>query len=259
MEALIKIEEQNGKQAVSARELHAFLESKQEFTHWFKDRIEKFDLVENQDYCLLDKIIMQKGRGGHNRLEYSLSIDAAKELSMVEGNEKGKQARRYFIETEKAYKNDMSKGMLGFQIPQTYSQALRALADSEEGNERLMIQNKEKEAIIKDQEPRVLFAKAVETSDTSILVADLAKILKQNGCDTGQNRMFEYMRSNGYLCTRGEHANHPSQRAMDMGLFEIKETSITKPNGTVLVSFTPKVTGKGQTYFVNKFLKKETV
>lgn len=98
---LIKVREQNGKQAVSARELHQFLESKQDFSNWIKNRIEKYGLVENQDYSLLNNFIEQTGRGGHNRIEYALTIDAAKELAMVEGNEKGKQARQYFIDCEK--------------------------------------------------------------------------------------------------------------------------------------------------------------
>lgn len=103
--ALIPITENNGKRAVSARDLHAFLESKQEFANWIKNRIEKYDLVENEDYVLLDNFIKQTGRGGHNRIEYVLTIDAAKELSMVEGNEKGKMARRYFIACEKELQN----------------------------------------------------------------------------------------------------------------------------------------------------------
>jgi phage anti-repressor protein len=103
----IQIVEQNGEQAVSARELHTFLGSKQEFSNWIKNRIEKYDLVENQDYEVFDKFIKNPS-GGRPLTEYALSIDCAKELSMVEGNEKGKQARRYFIEAEKALKYVLS-------------------------------------------------------------------------------------------------------------------------------------------------------
>ena len=107
MEELIKITESNGKKAVNARDLHEFLESKKDFSSWIKDRIERYDFVENEDYVvLLPKVGEQTGRGGHNKIEYALSMDAAKELSMVEGNEKGKQARRYFIECEKALKEN---------------------------------------------------------------------------------------------------------------------------------------------------------
>lgn len=101
MNELIKITEQNGKKAVSARELHEFLESKQEFANWIKNRIDKCDLIENLDYQVFDNFV-KKPNGGRPLTEYALSVDAAKELSMVEGNEKGKQARRYFIACEKA-------------------------------------------------------------------------------------------------------------------------------------------------------------
>lgn len=103
--------------------------------------------------------------------------------------------------------------------------------------------------------PRVRFAEAVETSTRSCLVAELAKIVTQNGYEIGQNRLFKWLRGQGYLGKTGEHHNMPTQRAMEMGLFEVKKTTITKPDGTVLVSTTPKVTGKGQVYFVNKLLK----
>jgi len=101
MNELIKIQQHNNKSVVSARELHFFLESKQEFANWIKNRISKYGLIENQDYVLIDKVI--KNQTGRPIIEYALTIDAAKELSMVEGNAKGKQARQYFIETEKKY------------------------------------------------------------------------------------------------------------------------------------------------------------
>ncbi|HJC79411.1 MAG TPA: phage antirepressor KilAC domain-containing protein [Candidatus Alistipes merdipullorum] len=102
--------------------------------------------------------------------------------------------------------------------------------------------------------PKARFADAVATSAHSCLIGELAKILRQNGVDIGQNRLFEWLRRNGYLCSRGEYYNQPTQRAVEMGLLEVKKTSITKPDGSVLVSTTTKVTGKGQIYFVNKFL-----
>lgn len=109
----------------------------------------------------------------------------------------------------------------------------------------------------KENAPKVLFANAVTTSQRSCLVAELAKILQQNGVNIGQNRLFAWMRENGYLCSKGQYYNQPTQKAMELGLFELKQTSITKPDGTVLVTTTTKVTGKGQVYFVNKFLGKD--
>jgi prophage antirepressor-like protein len=107
--------------------------------------------------------------------------------------------------------------------------------------------------------PKALFADAVATSDSSILVSELAKILKQNGIEMGQNRLFIWLRKHGYLCSKGEYYNHPSQKAMECGLFELKKTSISKPDGSVFVTCTTKVTGKGQIYFVNKFIQTDAI
>lgn len=119
----------------------------------------------------------------------------------------------------------------------------------EERERRAMLEAKNAEMA-----PKALFADAVAASHTSILVGELAKILRQNGVNMGQNRLFEWMREEGWLMKRGSWRNMPTQRAMDMGLFEIKETSITHSDGHVTVSKTPKVTGKGQQYFVNLFV-----
>ena len=116
MEELIKIEKrEDGTQAVSARELHAFLEIKSKFSDWFKNRVSKYGFIENQDFASLSRNLENGGR----EIEYALSLDTAKELAMVEGNSKGKQARQYFIEAEKQLRKR--------ELPQTYSQALRQL------------------------------------------------------------------------------------------------------------------------------------
>lgn len=115
----------------------------------------------------------------------------------------------------------------------------------------------EVESKIQQDAPKVLFADAVSTSQRSCLIAELAKILQQNGVNIGQNRLFSWLRDNGYLCQKGQYYNQPTQKSMELGLFEIKQTTITKPDGTVLVTTTTKVTGKGQIYFVNKFLGKD--
>lgn len=103
--------------------------------------------------------------------------------------------------------------------------------------------------------PKVLFAKMVETAETSILIGDLAKFLKQNGINTGQNRLFEWMRGHGYLVKNGASRNMPTQRAMEMGLFEVKESTTANPDGTIRLHRTTKVTGKGQVYFIKRFLE----
>ena len=103
--------------------------------------------------------------------------------------------------------------------------------------------------------PKEIFADAVATSKTSILIGELAKILKQNGVEIGQNRLFAWLRNNGYLIRRkGTDYNMPTQSAMEMGLFEIKETVVSHSDGHTSINKTPKVTGKGQQYFINKFI-----
>lgn len=131
----------------------------------------------------------------------------------------------------------------------------RRLTASKERVQQLAGENSVLKAANEALTPKARFADAVEASTQSCLIGELAKILRQNGVDIGQNRLFEWLRRNGYLCSRGDYYNQPTQRAVEMGLFEVKKTSITKPDGSVIVTSTTKVTGKGQIYFVNKFLK----
>ena len=136
----------------------------------------------------------------------------------------------------------------GYQLPKDYPSALRALADA---TEKLLAVETENEA----NKPKVLFADAVSTAKTSILVGELAKLLKQNGIDIGQNRLFGWLRENGFLIRRnGTDFNMPTQKSMDLGLFEIKETVVSHADGHTSVNKPPKVTGKGQQYFVQRFL-----
>lgn len=128
--------------------------------------------------------------------------------------------------------------------------AIQALLNLKQERQK-RVEAEEKNKIL---QPKALFADAVSTSDRCCLVSELAKVLKQNGIDIGQNRLFGWLRNNGYLCSKGEYYNQPTQKAMEMGLFELKKTTINKPDGSILVSTTTKVTGKGQVYFVNKFL-----
>lgn len=135
----------------------------------------------------------------------------------------------------------------GFKIPQSYSEALKLAATQAE-----QIEQQQKQ--LQQQAPKVLFASAYETSEQSCLIGELAKVLKQNGINIGQNRLFEWLRQNGYLCTKGESRNQPTQTSMNLKLFEMKKRTINNPDGTIRVTLTPMVTAKGQIYFVNKFL-----
>lgn len=224
------------KQTVNARELHAFLDSKQDFSTWIKARITEYDFVEHQDFVLFHNF-MEKGRP---RIEYFITLDMAKELSMVERTAKGKQARQYFIDCEK-------RAQAVPQIPQTLSEALRLAADLAD----------EKAALLEEQQrnaPKVAFAEAVSNANDTILIRDLAKVLKQNGIDMGEKRLFAWLRANGYLTLQ----NMPMQRAMDMGLFWVSESVIALPDGD-RVRLTTRVTGKGQMYFLDKFKRMEMV
>lgn len=235
-DGLIKVyQNDRQEQIVNARELFVGLrgeETQTKFTDWISEKINKYGFAENIDFVSFSQ---KNEKGGRPTIEYALTLDTAKEIAMVENNEKGRKIRRYFIEVEKKARNI-------FEIPKTLPEALRKAAELAEQLEQ--------------QKPKVLFAESVETSKSSVLINELAKILKQNGYDIGQNRLFEKLRNEGYLIKQqGENWNLPTQRAMELGLFEVKKTVINKPDGALITRPTTKVTGKGQVYFVNKFLK----
>lgn len=240
MNALIPIREHDGAQAVSGRELHAFLEVGAEYAKWFS-RMAEYGLVEGKDFSS----ILTESTGGRRGTDHALTLDAAKEIAMIQRTDRGKQARAYFIEVEKRYRSGEQVG-----IPQSYADALRAHADEVERRQAL-------EAKAKADAPKVLFADSVSASGDVILVAQLANVLKQNGIDVGQNRLFERLRAEGYLCSAPGQRNRPTQRSMDMGLFEVAETTIQGSDGTPRLRFTPKVTGKGQQYFINRYSRQE--
>ncbi|WP_247928471.1 phage antirepressor KilAC domain-containing protein [Streptococcus mitis] len=223
---------------VSGRQLHEALGVKTKYADWFNRMIE-YGFTENQDFLLL-KNEQQTGRGGHNKVDHVIKLDMAKEIAMIQRTDKGKDVRQYFIQIEKDF-NSPEKIMA------------RALLMADKKVHKL-------EAQIEADKPKVLFADAVSASHTSILVGDLAKLISQNGYKIGGNRLFVWLRENGYLIKRkGSDWNMPTQRSMEMKLFEIKESTITHPDGHISVSKTVKVTGKGQQYFINKFLNEEAV
>lgn len=222
------------RQTVNARELHAFLEVKSRFNDWVKNRINECRFIENQDFVTLTKNLVSGGQ----QTEYFLTLDAAKHFAMLERNERGFEARQYFIDCEK-------RAQASPQIPQTLSEALRLAADLAD----------EKAALLAEQQrnaPKVAFAEAVANANDTILIRDLAKVLKQNGIDIGEKRLFAWLRASGYLTLQ----NMPMQRAMDMGLFWVSESVIALPDGD-RVRLTTRVTGKGQMYFLDKFKRME--
>lgn len=226
----------NHEPVVSGRQLHEVLDVKTKYADWFNRMID-YGFAENQDFLLL-KNEQQTGRGGHNRVDHIIKLDMAKEIAMIQRTERGKQVRQYFIQVEKDF-NSPEKIMA------------RALLMADKKVHQL-------EAKIEADRPKVLFAEAVSASHSSILVGELAKLLKQNGVDMGANRLFNWLRAHGYLIKRnGRDWNMPTQKSVEMGLIRVKETSITHADGHITVSKTPLVTGKGQQYFINKFLNQE--
>lgn len=233
---LIKVSVENDRPTVSARELHQFLEVDTPYRLWFP-RMAEYGFVEGTDYT---PYIFVHPQNHQEITDQQLTIDMAKEICMIQRTEKGKQARQYFIQLEKDW-NSPEKVM---------ARALR-LAD-----QKIQMLTER----IQADAPKVLFADAVAASETSILIGELAKLLKQNGVPIGQNKLFEWMRQNGYLIKRkGTDYNMPTQKSMELGLFFIKETTITHSDGHIVVTKTPKVSGRGQTYFVDKFLGRKMV
>lgn len=168
------------------------------------------------------------------------------------------------IESAKRFKHWITSEVIpsirktgSYNLPQTYADALRELANKAEEAERLALVNRKLEEQNLRMRPKEIFADAVATSKTSILVGELAKLITQNGVQIGQNRMFKWLRENGYLMSSGTSCNMPKQRYVEQGLFEIKESNIQNADGSVRITRTTKVTGKGQQYFINKFLKGE--
>lgn len=242
MKELLKINYEAEQPTVSARDLHEALEIKSKYADWFKN-MSAYGFVENMDYFTFSKNLENGGR----TIDHNISVDMAKQICMIQRSEKGKQYRQYFIDLEKAWNTP----------EQIFARALK-MADQK--IEKLKESNAGLLEDVERMKPKAIFADAVSASTSSILIGDLAKLLRQNGVDTGQKRLFEQLRNEGYLMKTGSSRNMPTQRYVADGLFQIKETVISNPDGSVRMTKTTKVTGKGQQYFLNKHLKnKEAV
>ena len=232
---LIKVEVKNDTQVVSARELYKGLEIAQRFSRWVSNNWSMFE--EGTDYVGCTLSTQQNQYGGIKELDdYAITIDMAKQLAMMVRSEKGKQYRKYFLELERKWNS-----------PEVVMK--RALEIANKKVEQLKLENQE-------MKPKALFADSVAASHTTILIGELAKILRGNGIDIGGNRLFRWMRDQGYLISRkGTDYNTPTQKSMDLGLFKIKESTVIHSDGSTSIRKTTKVTGKGQQYFINKFMK----
>jgi anti-repressor protein len=224
-------------QTVSARELHEQLHIGTRFNDWFP-RMCEYGFSEGSDFY---SKMSKTENGGRPSTDYDISVDMAKQICMVQRTPEGKACRQYLIDLEKAWNTP----------EQVMARALR-IADRQ--IEELKSHNLQLEQKIEADKPKTIFADAVSTSKTSILVGDLAKLMCQNGYQIGQKRLFTWLRDNGYLVKSGSSYNMPMQRYVEQGLFEVKESNVQNPDGSVRITRTTKVTGKGQVYFINKFI-----
>lgn len=233
MNEIIKVNYENERPTVSGRELHGFLEVATPYDKWFP-RMAEYGFIEQVDFSTF----LSESTGGRPSTDHQLTIEMSKEIAMIQRNEKGKQARQYFIALEKQWNTPEAVMARALKMAETTIKTLQTT--------------------VIEQRPKVIFADAVSASKTSILVGDMAKLLKQNGVNMGASRFFSWLRDNGFLIKRkGTDWNMPTQKSMELQLFEIKETSIAHSDGHTSISRTPKVTGKGQLYFINKFLSGE--
>lgn len=237
MNVLIPINYDGEQPTVSARALHTGLGITERFSAWFNRQLQ-YGFCENTDYvgCKEFNTLAKQ-----ELQDYQISVDMAKQICMIQRSEKGRLYRQYFIDLEKAWNTP----------EQIMARALKV------ADKRIELLKQDNAVLSQDVErmrPKEIFADAVAASHTSILIGELAKLLKQNGVETGQRRLFSWLRNHGYLIKGGSSRNMPTQKSMELGLFEIKETTISNPDGSIRISRTTKVTGRGQQYFINKFI-----
>lgn len=213
-------------QMVSARELYKSLNISSNFTTWF-NRMAEYGFVEGEDFFPK----MEESTGGRPSMDYQISMDMAKQICMIQRTPEGKRVRQYLIDLEKAWN----------QPELVMARALKV------ADKRIKVLEEKIEA----DKPKTIFADAVTASDSAVLVRDLAKMIRQNGYEIGEKRLYNWMRENGYIC---KGTTMPTQKAMELGLFEIEIRTIERGVGLPLERKTTKVTGKGQIYFANKFL-----
>lgn len=218
-------------QTVNARELHTFLGVGKDFSTWIKDRIEAYSFSENVDFLILSPKL-GKTSGGRPSNEYFVSLDMAKELSMVDRGEKGKEVRKYFIQCEKAVKESLQRAPA---LPANFVEALEMLVVAEK--QKLSLTSK-----VEELQPKAAFFDAVVESELVYSLAEAAKLL-----DTGRTRLANFLREQGYMCKD----NTPKQRFIDAGLMDVKFSKFNT-GFDIVVSSKPFITGKGLTYFRKK-------
>lgn len=247
MNEIISINYETEQPTVSARDLYDVVSGEdgtkgtERFSKWF-NRYCGYGFVEGVDFSTLHRKVrvqLEGSREVQREVEdYDLSVDMAKQICMLQRTEKGKQIRQYLIDLEKAW-NTPEQVMA------------RALRMADQTIESLKTQNKTLIEDVDRMRPKEIFADAVSASDNSILVRDLAKMIRQNGVEIGEKRLYKWMREQGYVC---KGSTMPTQKAMELGLFEIVVRTVERGKGLPIETKTAKVTGKGQIYFVQKLL-----
>ena len=246
MNELINVSYDNERPTVLGRDLHEKLGIKTAYKDWFP-RMCEYGFAEGVDFNPLkfERVEMEGNREVKRTVsDLQLTIEMAKQICMIQRNDAGRKYREYFLEIERKWNS-----------PEAVM--ARSLIFANRQLEAVTGQLKEANAQLEAAQPKVIFADAVSAARSSILVGDLAKLLRQNGVEIGQRRLFEWLRKNGYLMKSGESYNMPTQKAMERELFEIKVGTYVNPDGSVRVTKTTKVSGKGQQYFINLFLAEQ--
>lgn len=242
MTDIINVSYENERPTVSGRELHEMLRIDSNYTTWFK-RMCEYGFIENQDYIALFQKRKTAQGNETTYTDHQLTLDMAKQICMIQRTDEGRRYREYFLDIERRW-ND------------PYSVMARSLIFARKQLESITTSLREANVQIEAMKPKARFADAVSASGNSILVGNLAKILRQNGVDINQNKLFEWLRCNDYLMSaKGSRYNLPTQRSVERGWFEIKERTILNPDGSIKTTYTPMVTGKGQVHIIDKFIK----
>ena len=237
MNELITVNYDNDRPTVLGRDLHEKLGIKTAYKDWFP-RMCEYGFIEGEDFCSF----LSESSGGRPAANHQLTLDMAKQICMIQRSEAGKRYREYFLEIERKWNDPVTS------MARSLVYANRQLASV---TGQLEAANRQIEA----DRPKVVFADAVSASEGSILVREMAKILNQNGVKEvgGEKRLYAWLREHGYLMKN----NQPMQRYMERGLFEVTEGVYQKPDGCPFVSLTTRITGKGQQYFINLFVKED--
>lgn len=228
-----------GKVEISGRQLHMKLNVKTRYNDWFSRMVE-YGFVEGTDFY--SNLSKTSSDGGRPSTDHILTLNMAKEIAMLQRTPEGQEIRRYLIKVEEDW-NSPEKVMA------------RAVLMANNKVKELTTLTEIQQATIEAQKPKVLFSDTVAGSSTSILIGELAKMIKQTGkVDIGQKRLFAWLREHGYLMQRGGIPNYPTQKSLNLKVLEVKERTINNPDGSTRLTFTTMVTGKGQIYFVNKLV-----